>query len=69
MKTLVTVHINDGRQLRQFTVTYPTIEIARVALSKAMPLLRLGGIVTSEQLCFDLLIDGQPAGQNGVNKL
>lgn len=60
MKCLVTVIIDSGREAGKFSILYPSLPAARVALVGAMPALSAGGNFQEAQLCFENLIDGQP---------
>lgn len=64
MKTILTITVNNGRQVGNFHIEFPSAAKAYAALTNAISPLTQGGIFCAEQLCFDLLIDGIPVEQS-----
>lgn len=58
MKTRITIQVNNGKEIGSFSIEYPTMEDAQIALTNSMTPLRRKGVFCAEQLCFELLLDG-----------
>lgn len=64
MRPIITVSVNNGKEIGSFSICYKNFKEAHECLTNALPQLSRKGIFTAEQLCFQLLMDGIPIERN-----